>query len=400
MARRKKIWISVIQTGVLLAVAGSLLFLYKIPWTWMDECVPVLAYGEEGTAKNNRLMKKTFEQHLPLYTYAGCEDSLFPVVQSELSVEEILLAEARDEEEQVLSQEMLEKENSVARVEAKESIPAAEAEETLSQGVQAAAGEKAAALDMAQYYDFEKLIQDFYVVDKSTYITAEELDLDEMLKQDLRLNDAKQSQASEGPQVLIYHTHSQEAYADSVPGDESMTVVGAGAKLAELLESYGIRVLHHKGQYDTADRDYAYAYAEDGLIEILEQNPSIEVIIDLHRDGVADDTRLVTEVDGKPTAQFMFFNGLSRLKSTGDIDYLKNENRAGNLAFSFQLQVKCMEYYPNLARSIYLKGYRYNMQYREKSLLVELGAQTNTVEEVYNALPPLAHVISMVLLGE
>ena len=88
------------------------------------------------------------------------------------------------------------------------------------------------------------------------------------------------------------------------------------------------------------------------------------------------------------------------MKSAGEIEYLKNENREGNLAFSFQLQVKCMEYYPGLARSIYLKGYRYNMQYKEKSLLVELGAQTNTVEEVWNALPPLAHVLSMVLKGE
>ena len=148
------------------------------------------------------------------------------------------------------------------------------------------------------------------------------------------------------------------------------------------------------------NRDYAYANAEKELPEILEENPEIEVIIDLHRDGVAEGTRLVTDVNGKPTAQLMFFNGLSRLKSTGEIDYLKNENRAGNLAFSFQLQVKCNEYYPGFARNIYLKGYRYNMQYRAKSLLVELGAQTNTVEEVYNALEPLAHVISMVLLGE
>ncbi len=404
MTRRKKIWILMIRTGVLLLVAGSLLFLYKIPWTWMGECVPLLAYGEEGGVEGGGIIEEAIEQQILLYTYTGCEKHTLPVVQSELTVEEILLAEARDEEKHVLSQEGMERENSILRegssMEGGEAAKETKAEETLSEGLLTSAGEKAMTLDMARYYEFEKLIQDFYVVDKTTYITAEELDVDEMLKQDLRLKGVVENQVSEGPQVLIYHTHSQEAYADSVPGDESMTVVGAGAKLAQLLEGYGIRVMHHKGQYDVENRDYAYANAEAGLVKILEENPSIEVIIDLHRDGVADDTRLVTEVDGKPTAQFMFFNGLSRLKSTGEIDYLKNENRAGNLAFSFQLQVKCMEYYPNLARSIYLKGYRYNMQYREKSLLVELGAQTNTVEEVYNALPPLAHVISMVLLGE
>ncbi len=391
---RKKIWISMVRTGILLVLAGGLLFLYKIPWSWMGECAPVLAYTEKRPQQGNGLIKKTIEEHILLYAYAGGGKYVQPLFQSDLSVEEIVLAEARDEEEHVLFQEGMERENSVIREEKPEKEEAEEMTEVISQG-----GDFA-ALDMALYYDFEKLIQDFYVVDKTTYITAEELDIDKMLKQDLRLLDVQENQASEGAQVLIYHTHSQEAYADSVPGDESMTVVGAGAQLAKLLEGYGIRVMHHKGQYDIENRDYAYANAEAGLTKILEENPSIEVIIDLHRDGVADGTHLVTEIDGKPTAQFMFFNGLSRLKSTGEIDYLKNENRAGNLAFSFQLQKKCMEYYPGLARSIYLKGYRYNMQYREKSLLVELGAQTNTVEEIYNALPPLAHVISMVLLGE
>lgn len=388
---RKKIWILIIQTGILLVVAGSLLFLYKIPWTWIRESTPILVYGSENTGEGKWLFEEMYKERVPLYEYTGCSDFAEISLQSKMTMEEILLAEARDEEKdkekQVLFHEEMEKENSALR-KAEEVAEVQEVKEVMQ------------TQDMTQYYDFETLLQDFYVVDKSTYILAEELKVDEMLKRDLRLLEVKENKQSEGPQVLIYHTHSQEAYADSVPGDESMTVVGAGAKLAELLESYGIRVLHHKGQYDVVDRDYAYANAEKELPKILEDNPSIEVIIDLHRDGVADDTRLVTEVDGKPTAQFMFFNGLSRLKSTGEIEYLKNENRAGNLAFSFQLQVKCKEYYPNLARSIYLKGYRYNMQYREKSLLVELGAQTNTVEEVYNALPPLAHVISMVLLGE
>lgn len=347
------------------------------------------------------MLARTYAWHLPLCEYLGCESIPSVAIQSKLSIEEIMLAEARDEEEHVLSNEgddtlvqAMEQENSILREEAEEA-PKDTTEVGQSDNV-----EKIKSLDMEKYASFDQLLKDFYVVDKSTYIDSDELNASQMLKQDLRLSEVKEGKANEGPQVLIYHTHSQEGYVDSVPGEEDGTVVGAGARLSELLEAYGIHVLHHKGQYDVENRDYAYANAEAGLQKLLEENPSIEVIIDLHRDGVAEGTRLVTEVDGKPTAQFMFFNGLSRLKSVGEIDYLKNENRAGNLAFSFQLQVKCMEYYPNLARSIYLKGYRYNMQYRAKSLLVELGAQTNTVEEVYNALPPLAHVISMVLLGE
>ncbi len=417
--------VDILQTGVLLVAAGCLLFLYQIPWGWMQESSPLLAYSG-GTKQENRLIRETITQHIPLYSYAGCDNEAVLSMQSILTEEEIMLAEARDEE-QVSFQDKMEEENAQAKLEKNKTEEATAGEkeseeesssgqsggdtvsETLSEETVAVdavshTAEKPIILDMAQYTDFDKLIQDFYIVDKSTYITAEELQIEKMLNLDLRLEDIKAGKAlnaSDAPRILIYHTHSQEGYADSVPGDKSMTVVGAGEKLASILkEEYGIPVLHHTGEYDVENRDYAYANVTPVLEQILAENPTIEIIIDLHRDGVAADTRLVTEVNGKPTAQFMFFNGLSRLNSTGEIAYLKNENRSGNLAFSFQLQVKCMEYYPGLTRSIYLKGYRYNMQYKDRSLLVELGAQTNTVEEVYNALPPLAHVISMVLLGE
>ena len=86
-------------------------------------------------------------------------------------------------------------------------------------------------------------------------------------------------------------------------------------------------------------------------------------MIDLHRDGVGNNTRLVTEQNGVPMAQIMFFNGLSRTTKTGDIEYLYNPYIADNLAISFQMQLKAAEYYPGFTRRIYLKGYRYNMHY-------------------------------------
>lgn len=249
-------------------------------------------------------------------------------------------------------------------------------------------------LDLTPYQDFDTLLQTFYVLDSTTYIDNTELNIDKLLNQDLTI-----AKGSEEPQILIYHTHAQEGYADSVEGDLSTSVVGAGDQLASLLEERGFCVLHDRGVYDM-DRDYAYSVAAPALQKILTEHPSIEVIIDLHRDGVGEGTHLVTEYQGKKTAQFMFFNGLSRTRKAGEIPYLVNENRDANLAFSFQMQLKCQQYYPGLARRIYLKGYRYNMQYRARSLLVELGAQTNTLEEVHNAVPLLADVIASVLEGE
>lgn len=389
--RRKHRMTKIIRTGILPVLAGCLLFLYHLPWTWMQEHVLLLAYGNEKTLDTDSVISETITAHIPLYSYARCDSFAMLSLQSSLNEEDILLAEGRDEEKRMLFDEAVELENARAREEG-----TTKADEKTKEVTDET--EKRAEIDLLQYDDFDSFLRAFYVVDKTTYITEEELNGADMLNLDLRL---KETDTETGPQVLIYHTHSQEGYADSVPGDTSTTVVGAGEKLAKILEEdYGISVLHHTGEYDVENRDYAYANAQPQLEKILQENPSIEVVIDLHRDGVADSTRLVTEIDGKPTAQFMFFNGLSRLKSTGEIPYLENKNRAGNLAFSFQLQVKCMEYYPGLARSIYLKGYRYNMQYREKSLLVELGAQTNTVEEVYNAIDPLAKVLAMVLLGE
>ena len=105
------------------------------------------------------------------------------------------------------------------------------------------------------------------------------------------------------------------------------------------------------------------------------------------------------DLEGRPTARFMFFNGMSYLRKKGDISYLENPYIQENLAFSFQAQVAANEYYPGIARKIYLKAYRYNLHLRPRSMLIELGAQTNTVEEIRNACEPLAHIISIVLGG-
>ena len=251
-------------------------------------------------------------------------------------------------------------------------------------------------IDRTQLADYETLVRNFYAIDANTMAGSDQLSVEKLLGMDMTL-----PQEGDGPQILIYHTHSQEAFADSVPGDVNTGIVGVGECLTKILtEQYGYRVLHHTGQYDVETRDNAYSRALPAVEQILAENPSIQVIIDLHRDEVAGETKLVTDIQGRPTARFMFFNGLSRTRKTGDIDYLANENQEANLAFSFQMQLKAAEYYPGLTRRIYLKGYRYNMHLRPRTLLVELGAQNNTVEEAINACDPLAHILDMVLKGE
>ena len=242
--------------------------------------------------------------------------------------------------------------------------------------------------------DFDYLISHFYTVDSSTSVSAKDLNAEKLLKKDMTID-----KEAKGPKILIYHTHSQEDFKDSKKGDTKTTIMGMGAYLSELLnDTYGIETMHHTGVYDLIDgkmdRSKAYQLAEEQVSKILKENPSIEIVIDLHRDGVGNDTHLVTEIDGKPTAQIMFFNGMSRTKANGDIAYLYNPYIQDNLAFSLQMQILATKLYPGFTRHIYLKSYRYNMHLKPKTLLIEAGAQTNTVEEMRNAMVVLARVLN------
>ena len=161
-------------------------------------------------------------------------------------------------------------------------------------------------------------------------------------------------------------------------------------------------MIHDTGTYDIQggklDRNRAYNYALDGITGILQEHPEIQVILDLHRDGVKEGTRLVSRVNGKDTARIMFFHGMSRTPE-GEIAYLPNPHLKENLAFAFQMQFAAEELYPGYTRKIYLKGLRYNLHLRGRSALIEAGAQTNTLQEALNAMEPLAELLDRVLQG-
>lgn len=252
--------------------------------------------------------------------------------------------------------------------------------------------------NLEELSDYEYLLSHFYTVEPTTAVTAQELDAEKLLADDMTID-----RTVDGPQILIYHTHSQEGFADSVPGDPSTTIVGAGEYLAELLRNRGYKVMHVTSVYDLIDgeldRSEAYSRAEEEISQILAEHPSIQSVIDLHRDGVAEGTRLVTELNGKTMARFMFFNGLSRTRKNGPIEYLHNPYIEDNLALTLQLKLTCDQYYPGLARNIYLKSLRYNLHLSPKALLIEAGAQTNTLQEILNTMEPLADVLDTVFGG-
>lgn len=253
------------------------------------------------------------------------------------------------------------------------------------------------ATDIERLKDFDYLKSKMYTVDRRTGLLPGDIDVDEFLAKDLRIDTSGQ-----GPKVLIFHTHSQEAYKDSEKGNINDGIFAAGDRLAELLENtYGIKTLHDKSSYDVVDgkssTQGAYERMEAPIQKILSENPSIEVVIDMHRDGVSEDIHFQADVNGQDAAKIMFFNGLCRLNKNGELvptQGLSNEFVKENLAFSFRLQLLANELYPGLTRKIYCNAYRYSLHFKPKSILVEVGAQTNTKAEALNAMTALAEVLA------
>ena len=247
-----------------------------------------------------------------------------------------------------------------------------------------------------QLKDYEFLISRIYNVDASTKTSPNQLNVEKLLSYDFHVD-----KETDSPQILIYHTHSQETFADSIPGDESTSIVGMGSYLTTLLQQQGFSVIHNKDTFDMIDgeidRNKAYTRAEPVISQILAENPSIQIVIDLHRDGVGENVHLVKEIDGKPTAQVMFFNGMSYSAKNGAISYLPNPYIENNLALTMQMKLASDSLVPGFARKIYLKSLRFNLHLHPGAMLIEAGAQTNTVEEMRSAMEVLARVLADVL---
>lgn len=339
--------------------------------------LPGVAYSEKKSEKvslTQRLLQMA-QNLVPLGTYIAAREGEELAVEDEATYEMLVKRQAEDENAVDENGKLIGEDNS-------------------SETKQAQVG-----ISMDKLSDFDYLVSHFYTVDSVTYVSAEDLDAKRLMEKDLSIE-----KSGEGPKVLIFHTHSQETFVDSNQ-DPSTSIVGVGRYLTELLnDKYGISTIHHEGVYDLIngklDRSEAYELAKPKIEQILTENPTVEVVIDLHRDGVGASTHLVTDIGGKPTAQIMFFNGMCRTRSNGDLAGMTNPHIQDNLAFSMQMKIAAEEKYPGFTRRNYLKGYKYNMDLMPRMLLIEAGAQTNTFQEMKNAMEPLADLLNQVLSGE
>ncbi len=236
----------------------------------------------------------------------------------------------------------------------------------------------------------EKISESKYKIGSVTIndYTNKELDLDELEKSLFTEfeNDCK---------VLIYHTHTSESYtgvqnySDSYrTEDNTSNVVRVGEALKEQLNHYGIFVRHDTTTHDYPSYNGAYKSSLKTVENIL-KNENYDIIIDIHRDALASNSqyRPTAEINGETVAKLMFVVGTN---TAG----LKHDNWIENLKFAVAVQQRANELFPGLFRDLHLSTSRYNQHTSDKTVILEVGATGNTIEEACLAMKYFAAVLN------
>lgn len=197
----------------------------------------------------------------------------------------------------------------------------------------------------------------------------------------------------EDPLVAIYSTHSAESYVpycgrESESGGRGGVYV-ASSVVAETLANKGIGTLVSDTIHDYPDWRKSYSNSLATASKLLADNPSVKIIIDMHRDGGVPKESTTVEIDGKNAAKIMLVVG-------SDQRY-EHPKWKENYGFAKKIGDKMEEMYPGLLRTVKVQNGRYNQHISTHSILVEMGATENTIEEVEYSSVMLANVLAAVL---
>ena len=211
----------------------------------------------------------------------------------------------------------------------------------------------------------------------------------------------------QGVQVLIMHTHGTEAYTQS-PGhayvasgeyrttDSSANMLRVGQEICDILNDRGVSAVHSRTLNDYPAYNGSYNRALKDIQAHIQQYPTIQLVIDVHRDAIATGNtyyKTVAEVDGQQTAQLMFVTGT-------DAGGLSHDYWQDNLAFQAQLHDRLNSTYPGIMRPMSIRASRFNQHIRKGSMLVEVGACGNTLEEALAAAQIFANTLADALLEQ
>lgn len=230
--------------------------------------------------------------------------------------------------------------------------------------------------------------------------TSKKLDIPKVLseKPDLKIDKNK-------PSILIIHTHTTESYQILDRGfyaqgfltrsnESTVNMARVGKEITDQLRNAGYNVIHDTKIHDSS---YSAAYSNSGkaIDEHLKKYPSIQVILDIHRDAIEDKrgtkTKPITTIGGKKAAQLMIISGCQEDGITGFDDWQYN------LRFAMQLQKICEDMYPTISRPLLFSARKYVMHKSRNSLLIEIGSDSNTLDEAAYTARLLGNVLSKML---
>lgn len=186
------------------------------------------------------------------------------------------------------------------------------------------------------------------------------------------------------PQVLIMHTHTTECYEPEARDrfdadfglrttDLDKSVVAVGDEITAALEAAGIGVIHDCTVHDYPRYTGAYDRSSETVERILGENPSIKIVLDIHRDAIESDGERyapVCTVDGQTAAQIMIICGCTNVPQY-----------RYNLRFGAKLQSKLETDYPGFTRPLLVAERNYNQELTKASILIEMGSSSNSLDE-------------------
>lgn len=223
--------------------------------------------------------------------------------------------------------------------------------------------------------------------------TKHQVNINEYLKKKLDLKG--------NANILIVHTHTTESYAKlqytkDAPDrnlDENLNMTAVGKAMNEVFSKNGIKSKHDTTVHDYPSYNSSYQKACATIEKNLKNDNKINIVLDVHRDGITREdgtkVKLVTDINGKPAAQIMLV--------VGSDTNLSHPNWQKNLTFASKIQETAEKMYPGLMRPIDLRKERFNQQLTSGSLIIEVGANGNTLEEAIEGGRAIAEVISEVV---
>lgn len=211
---------------------------------------------------------------------------------------------------------------------------------------------------------------------------------------------------AEGPQILIIHTHSSEAYTpagldryeasdSSRTEDDRYNIIRVGDELCGIYEAAGLRVIHDRGVYDYPSYTGSYGRSGAAVEAYLAEYPDIAVVIDMHRDALGSDSvvyKIMAEESGTVASQVMLLCG-------SDEGGLEHPFWRDNLSLALYLQAAAADAYPTLMRPVELVPQRYNQHLSRGALILEVGSSGNTLQEALAAIRLFGEATAPALLA-